>query len=224
VAYVAQIQHRESQMLPTNGQCPLHSLAAVIPRCICIKLYHWANNRGRHADRFHNSMIHNKDVHIPLPLIMFTCTDFCHALLEWQKNKRIHPKAPKSKLKADRPDYLNYFNYNNDGGTNTFSCGAMGCKLLTSPGIADTYTFLRNTWNTLPESYQQRVYTNPLATVQCQIQQVENPTPTVVISVEAAHVYNAILLHYFTSKVALEQPEIGSIHPNIPIENNCTDN
>jgi len=100
---------------------------------------------------------------------------------------------------------------------------ATGRKLLTSPGVADTYTFLMNTWNTLPESYQQRVYKNTLATVKRQIQPVENPTPAEVISVEAAHVDNAILLDYLTSKVALEEPQIGSTDPNIPIDNNCTD-
>jgi len=80
-----------------------------------------------------------------------------------------------------------------------------------------------NTWNTLPESYQQRVYKNTLATVKRQIQQAENPTPAEVISVEAARVDNAILLDYLTSEVALEEPEIGSTDPNIPIDNNCTD-
>jgi len=99
----------------------------------------------------------------------------------------------------------------------------MGRKLLTPPRVADTYTFLVNTWNTLPESYQQRVYNNTLATVKRQIQQAENPTPAVVISVEAARVDNAILLDYLTSEVALEEPEIGSTDPNIPIDNNCTD-
>jgi len=80
-----------------------------------------------------------------------------------------------------------------------------------------------NTWNTLPESYQQRAYNNTLATVKRQIQLAENPTPAVVISVEAARVDNAILLDYLTSEVALEEPEIGSTDPNIPIDNNCTD-
>jgi hypothetical protein len=42
-----------------------------------------------------------------------------------------------------------------------------------------------------------------------------------VISVEAAHVDNAILLHYLTSEVALEEPEIGSTDPNNLIDNNC---
>jgi hypothetical protein len=96
-------------------------------------------------------------------------------------------------------------------------------KSFTSPGVADTYTFLMNSWNTLPESYQQRVYNNTLATVNRQIQQVENPTPAVVISVEAVHVDNAILLDYLTFEAALEKPEIRSSDPNIPIDNNCTD-
>jgi len=99
----------------------------------------------------------------------------------------------------------------------------MGRKLLTSPGITDTYTFLMNTWNTLLESYPQRVYNNTLATVKRQIQQAENPTPAVVISVEAAHVDNAILLDYLTSEVALEEPAIRNTSPNIPIGNNWTD-
>jgi len=96
---------------------------------------------------------------------MFTCTTLRHAFLEWQTNKGVHPKALKSKLKEDRPDRLNYFNSKNDSGKNASCCTATGCKLLTSTGIADSYTFLINTWNTLQESYQQRVYKNTLATV-----------------------------------------------------------
>jgi hypothetical protein len=115
-------------------------------------------------------MINDKDGHIPLPLIMFTCTALRHALLEWQQNKGVHPKASKSKLTGDRPHRTNYSNHENDDGKNASCYTVMGRKLLTSPGIADTYTFLINTWNTLPESYQQRVYNNTLATVKGQIQ------------------------------------------------------
>jgi len=168
-------------------------------------------------------MINDKDGHIPSPQIMFTYTTLRHALLEWQKNKSVNPKASKSKLKADRPYPSNYFNYKNDCGKNASCCAVMGCKLLTSPGVADTYRFLMNTGNTLPESYQQGVYKNTLATVKRQIQQTENPIPAVIISVEAVRVDNAILLDYLTSEVALEKPEIGSTDPNIPIDNNCTD-
>jgi hypothetical protein len=167
-------------------------------------------------------MINDNDGHIPSPLIMFTCTALRHALLEWQKNKGVHPRASKSKLKADRPDRSNYFNHKNDGGKIASCCVVTGRKLITSPGVADTYAILMNTWNTLPESYQQRVYNNTLATVKRLIQQAENPTPVVLISVEAARVDNAILLEYLASEVALEEPEIGSTDPNIPIDNNCT--
>jgi len=45
----------------------------------------------------------------------------------------------------------------------------------------------------------------------------------VVITVEAARVGNAVLLDYMTSEVVPEEPEIGSTDPNIPIDNNCTD-
>ena len=145
-------------------------------------------------------MIDDKDGHIPSPLIIITCTALHHAFLEQQKNKGDHPNASKSKLKANRPDCLNYFNYKNVGGKIASSCTVTGRMLLTSPGVADTFTFLMNTWNTLPESYQQRVYKNSLATVKRQIQQVENPTPAMVISVEAARVDNAILLDNLTSK------------------------
>jgi len=165
----------------------------------------------------------NKDGHIPSPLMMFTCSALRHALLEWQKNKDVHPKASKSKLKAHRPDRSNYFKYINDGGKNASCCAATGHKLLTSLGIADTYAFLMNTWNTPPESYQGRVYNNTLATVKRQIQQAENPMPAMVISMEAARVDNAILLDYLTSEVPLEEPDIGTTDPNIPIDNNCTD-
>jgi len=187
------------------------------------RLYHRANNRGKYADGFYNSMINDKDGNIPSPLIMFTCTALRHALLEWQKNKGVHPKASESKVKADRPDRSDYFNQKNDGGKIASCCTVTGHKLLTSPGVADTYTFLMTTWNTLPESYQQRVYNNTLATVKRQSQQAENPTPAVVISVEAARVDNAILLDSLASEVALEEPDIGSTDPNIPIDINCTD-
>ena len=82
-------------------------------------------------------MIDNKDGHIPSPLIIFSCTAFRHSLVEWQKINGVHPKASKSKLKANRPDCSNYFNYKNHGGKNASCCAAMGRKLLTLPGIAD---------------------------------------------------------------------------------------
>jgi hypothetical protein len=194
-----------------------------IPRFIYIKFHHQANNRGKFADGFYNSMIDDKDGHIPSPLIMFTCTAMHHALLEWQKNKGVHPKTSKSKWKADRPDRSNYFNCKHDGNNNASCWAATSPKLLTSPSVADTYTFLMNPWNTLLESYQQRVCNNTLATVKFPIYQVGNPTPAVVISGKAARVDNAILLDYLASEVALEEPEIGSPHPNILIDNNCTD-
>ena len=79
----------------------------------------------------------------------------------------------------------------------------MGRKLLTSPGVADTYRFLMNTWNTLLVRYQQSVSKNTLAKVKYRIQQGGNPTPAMVISVEAARLDNAIFLHYLTSDMAL---------------------
>jgi hypothetical protein len=154
---------------------------------------------------------------------MSTCTALHHALLEWQKNKGVHLKASESKLKADRPDRSNYFNHKNDGGKIASSCAVTGRKLLNSPGVADTYTFLMNTRNTLPESYQQSVYNNPLAIVNRQIQQAENPTSALVICMEAVRVDDAILLDYLASEVALQEPEIECTDPNIPIDNNCTE-
>jgi hypothetical protein len=68
---------------------------------VYITFNHQAYNHGKYVDGFSNSMIDGKDGHIPLPLIMFTCTASSHALLEWQKNKGVHPRASKSKLKAE---------------------------------------------------------------------------------------------------------------------------
>jgi len=97
----------------------------------------------------------------------------------------------------------------------------MSCMLWTLSGVADMYIFLMNTWNTLPESYQQKMYNNTLATVKRQIQQAGNPTPGVVISVEAARVNNGILIDHLTSEVVLGEPKMGSTDPNIPMGNNC---
>jgi hypothetical protein len=127
------------------------------PQSIDIKFYHWVNNGGRYADGFYNSMIYGKDSHIPSALIMFTCTVLHHAFLEWKKNKGVYPKASKSRPKAGRPDRSNHFKYKIQCGINASCCAAMGCKLLTLLGNADTYRVLINTWNTLAESYQQRV-------------------------------------------------------------------
>jgi hypothetical protein len=108
---------------------------------------------------------------------MFTSTAFPHALLEWQKNTGVDPKAFKSKLNADRPDLMSYFTYKNDGGKNASCYTATGRRLIISPDAAGTYTFVMNTWNTLPESYQQSMYNNSLAIVKRDIQQVESHCP-----------------------------------------------
>jgi hypothetical protein len=61
-----------------------------------------------------------------------------------------------------------------------------------------------NTWDSLLESYQLRVYKNTLPTFRCRIQQAENPMPAMVISVETARVDNAILLDHLTSEEAVK--------------------
>jgi len=103
-------------------------------------------------------MIDNKDGHIPSLLIVLTCATLRHGLLEWQTNKLVHPEVSKSKLKADGPDHSNNFNDKDDGGMSATCSAATGRKWLTSPVIADTYIFLLNSWNTLLQSYPQRVY------------------------------------------------------------------
>jgi hypothetical protein len=103
-----------------------------------------------YAEEFVYSIIDNKDGHIPSPLSMFSSTALRYALLPWEKNKSVHPKASKSKLDADRPDRSNYLIATNEVGKNASCRAATGRKLLISPGVADTYTFLMNTWNTLP--------------------------------------------------------------------------
>jgi hypothetical protein len=126
VVYTLQIQRKESRKLLTNGQRPLYFLAEAILQFIYVEFYHGANNRGEYADGFYNSMIDEKDGHIPSALITFTCTALHHALLEWQKNKGLHPKASKSKLKADRPDCSNYFNCKNEGDKIVSCCAVTG--------------------------------------------------------------------------------------------------
>jgi len=154
---------------------------------------------------------------------MITCTTLHRALLEWQKNIGVHPKVSKSKLNANRPDHLKYFNYRHDGGQIASCCPAIGRKLLNLPGVGDTYTFLTNTWNTLPENYQHRVYKNTFTTLKRQIQQAENSTPAMLISAEALHIDKSIFPHYLTLEVALEEPEIRRTDPVIPIDNTWMD-
>jgi len=214
---------RESRKLLSNGHHPLHFLAEAIPGFIYIKFYDWVNIHRKYADGFHNSYIDEKDSHIPSPLMLFTFTALAHALLEWQKNKCVYPNASKSMLKEDRPDRSNYFNDRNFSLHTTSCCTAKSRKALTSPDVADMDSILMNTSYTLLESYQQWVYDNTLATVNCQIQQAENQIAALVISMQAAHVMNEMLFDYYTSEVESEQPGIESCDPDIPIDNNSTD-
>jgi len=55
------------------------------------------------------------------------------------------------------------------------------------------------------------------------MQQEENSIPAVVISVKAPHVDDVILLTNLPAEVALGKPEFGGTDPNIPVDNNCTD-
>jgi hypothetical protein len=220
--YEVQIQLSECRTMQTNGQGPYCFFAEALPGCIYFEFLHHANYHSTYADRFYTCMIHHKDGHIPSPLIMFTFTALRYALLEWQNNKGVHLKYFKSTLIVDRSDRSNFFNYKNDHGKNAFCRAATGRTLLHSPGIADTNTFLMNTWNILQERYQQRVYKNTIATTKHQIQEVEDPTPAAIISMEAESVANPIHHYYVTSEVALEEPEIGSSDQNFPIDNNCT--
>jgi hypothetical protein len=77
------------------------------------------------------------------------------------------------------------------------------------------------TWNTLPESYQQWVYKNTLATAKRHIQQAQNPMPAEVSSIRAARVDNLIHPNNSTSEVALEEPEITTSYLYILIDNKC---
>jgi len=96
-----------------------------------IKVYHQVNHRGENSDAFYISVIDDKDGHILLPLLMFTCTILHHTLREWQWNKGIHPKGSKSKFKVDSPDPSNYFNYQNDCGNIASGCAVTSRHKLT---------------------------------------------------------------------------------------------
>jgi hypothetical protein len=95
-------------------------------------------------------------------------------------------------------------------------------KLLTLPGVADTDIFSMNTWNTLPESYQQRVYNITVATVKHQKKQAEKPAPPMANSIEPTSIHMTILLDYLTTEMALAEPENRSTEPEIPIHKICT--
>jgi hypothetical protein len=85
------------------------------------------------------------------------------------------------------------------------------------------YTLLMKAWNTLPESHQQKVYKNTLATVKRNIKHAENPTPAKVNSLEAAPVDHGIHLDYLTFEVVREEPDIEYTDPNMLIDINCMD-
>jgi hypothetical protein len=112
-----------------------------------IKLYHQSNIHGKYAVGLYISMIDHKEGHIPLQLIMFTCTGVHHALLHWYTNKGVHLQASNSKTIAERPVRSNQFKYINDGDM-TASCSAVsGRQLLTLPCDADTDKILMDTGN-----------------------------------------------------------------------------
>jgi hypothetical protein len=66
------------------------------------------------------------------------------------------------------------------------------------------------------------VYNKTLAIVKRHIQQAAKQTPVGVRIVAAAGVENSILPEDFSSTVELGKRDIGSTDPDIPIDNNCT--
>lgn len=166
-------------------------------------------------------MINDQYRHIPSPLIMFTWTASLHDLQDCQMYNGVVLKGSKSMVNAGRPDRSNHPNYKFDSGPVACCCAATARKMLTSPGIAARYTLLMNTWNTLQESYQQRLDKNIHATVNHQIQQVENPIPARVISLDVGSIDNARYVDNLTSKGALERLQIGSTSPGIPTSHHC---
>jgi hypothetical protein len=94
----------------------------------------------------------------------------------------------------------------------------MGHTWLTYPAFEDTYRFLENSWYALLESYQQRLNSNSLATVERMSQHADNPALPMVISLQVACVNNAILLDNLTSQMAIEETEIRRSNRNIPID------
>jgi hypothetical protein len=128
VVYAVYTQCRESRKLLTNGQCPLYFPVERILGFTYVKFYHRANNYGKRVDGIYNITIVNKDGDIHLPLTLFTCTTLRYALLEWQKIKGGHLKASKSKLRGNRPDRWDYFNYTNQRGKKAACCATTGRK------------------------------------------------------------------------------------------------
>jgi len=107
VLYTVQHQRREYRYLLMKCQRLLYFLAEWIPELIHMQFYHRAKYRSKYADGCYNSIIDDKDRHVPSPLIMSTCSALRHAILDWQKNKSVPPKSSKSKLKAERPSASN---------------------------------------------------------------------------------------------------------------------
>jgi hypothetical protein len=128
------------------------------------------------------------------------CIAPCSAGVE--KEQTCYSKSFEVKPKVDRPDRSKYFDFKSDRGTNSSCCAATGRKLLAWHGVPDTFTFLMNTVNTLPDSFQQTVYKNTLAQVKHRSHRAENPMPAVVLRVDAVRVGNAVVGDYLTSEVA----------------------
>jgi hypothetical protein len=95
MVYAAQINQRECRKLLTNSQLQLYFLGEAIPGFIYIQFDQWVNNQSEYADGFSLSMLANRDGHITLPLIMYTCTAALHAQRECQKTNGVNPKASK---------------------------------------------------------------------------------------------------------------------------------
>jgi hypothetical protein len=67
--------------------------------CSIIKFYHWVNNFVSYADGFFNSMIDDKHIYIPSPLLKLTCMSLPNVLLAWENNKGVTLTTCKSLVK-----------------------------------------------------------------------------------------------------------------------------
>jgi len=107
VVYTVHNVGRESRKPHTTSQRPLYIQVQAIRGYIYLKLTHQVNSWSQLAYGLYNCMIDDNDGHIPLPLVMFTCTTMRHALQKWKQNNGVPVKASKSMQKSDRLESSN---------------------------------------------------------------------------------------------------------------------
>jgi hypothetical protein len=142
--------------------------------------------------------------------MLYTCTKFGYALVEWDKSNGAILKfkllSLESQMRVNR-DF--FFNWKNNRGKYILKCVMQYIQMGLSLGDIGIYRHLMNIWNDLPEFYWERAYQNTLAMVKEQIKKADKIAQPVPYNAPRVMIDVSQLESFVISEAALKEPQLG---------------